>query len=499
MENGNSRGQACPSLAVKDKTMWSELRIRMFFYLHKSGNWSLIESDLHLDSQVSTLMSKSRRIASMWEALIYGVVGLFVVLVPGIYWWRHQRMSRKASETLTKAVETGRDQPVSLHPVIDPNICIGSGACVRACPEKNVLGLIENAGKLISPSNCIGHGMCQAACPVNAITLVFGTEKRGVDIPYLKGTFETNITGVYIAGELGGMGLIRNAVTQGKQAVEYISSSLEKENDRDVLDLIIVGSGPAGISASLQAKAEGLNFVTIDQYDLGGTILSYPRKKLVMTQPMELPGFGKIKVREVQKETLLDTFKTVFSKTDLIVHTNEKCESVIREDGHFRVITTKGDRFAKRVLLAIGRRGTPRKLNVPGEVSPRVYYRLIDPKHFAEHKILVVGGGDSAVEAAVTLGEQPGTTVHLSYRQDRIFRVKESNAQRLEKAIQTGSVIPLFSSNVVRIIQEEVILDVKGEELRLANEQIFVFAGGIMPTNFLESIGVEFTRKFGEV
>jgi thioredoxin reductase/ferredoxin len=435
----------------------------------------------------------------MWEAVIYATVGLFVILVPTIYWWRHQRLSQKATATLTNAVETGRDQPVSLHPVIDPNICIGSGACVRACPEKSILGLIENAGKLINPSNCIGHGMCQAACPVNAISLVFGTEKRGVDIPQLKGTFETNVNGVFIAGELGGMGLIRNAVIQGKQAVEFISKSLEKEDNRDALDLIIVGSGPAGISASLQAKAENLKFITIDQDDLGGTILSYPRRKLVMTQPMELPGYGTIKVREVHKESLLNTFQTVFQKTDLTVHTEEKCESIVRENGHFRVLTTKGEHHARRVLLAIGRRGTPRKLNVPGEAPPRVYYRLLDPENFNGMHILVVGGGDSAVEAAVTLGEQPGTTVHLSYRQDRVFRVKEGNSIRLEKAIKSGTVIPLYKSNVIRIEPEEVILDVDGEEMHLQNEQVFVFAGGILPTDFLQSIGIEFTRKFGEV
>ncbi len=435
----------------------------------------------------------------MLETLIYVAVGMLVVLIPGIYWYRERSKSKRAAETLTKAVESGRDQPVSLHPVIDPNICIGSGACVRACPEQNVLGLIDNAGKLISPSNCIGHGLCQAACPVNAITLVFGTEKRGVDIPHLKGTFETNVPGVYIAGELGGMGLIRNAVTQGRQATEYIVKSLEREDGQDLLDLLIVGSGPAGIAASLQAKEEGLRFVTIDQDDLGGTILSYPRRKLVMTQPLELPGYGTIKVREVEKENLLSTFQSVFQKTDLTVQTGEKCESVSRENGHFRVVTSKQEYHARRVLLAIGRRGTPRKLGIPGEESPRVYYRLMDPEHFADKKILVVGGGDSAVEAAVSLGEQPGTTVHLSYRRDKIFRIKEKNAERLERSIASGEVHPLYSSEVLKLEPGKALLRVGDDEQELANDQVFVFAGGVLPTEFLQSIGIEFTRKFGEV
>lgn len=251
------------------------------------------------------------------EFIIYLGVAVLSISIPLFYWGIHRKKSKTAELTLKKAIESGRDEPVSLHPIIDPDTCIGSGACVKACPEKSILGLIDNRGALINPSSCIGHGMCEAACPVNAITLVFGSEKRGVDIPHLKGTFETNVRGIYIAGELGGMGLIRNAVTQGVQAAQYIASSLGENKRGDSTDLAIVGAGPAGIAAALQAKKAGLSYLLLDQESLGGTILSYPRKKLVMTAPMDFPGYGKVKLKEILKEELLEIFEDVLSKTDI--------------------------------------------------------------------------------------------------------------------------------------------------------------------------------------
>ena len=433
------------------------------------------------------------------ETLIYIGVGAITVLIPTLYFLRERRKSRAAQAKLDQAMESGLDQPVSIHPRINPDICIGSGACVLACPEKDVLGLVNNRAVLINPAHCIGHGLCQAACPVDAITLVFGTEKRGVDIPHVKGNFETNVPGIYIAGELGGMGLIANAVRQGVEAAHYIAQGLEKHGKDDILDLAIVGAGPAGIAASLQAQKEGLSFVTLDQDDLGGTILTYPRRKLVMTTPMDLPGYGKVRLREIKKEALLELFQDVFAKTGLSVLASNKVEDIARDNGNFKLRAKQGQYFARRVLLAIGRRGSPRKLGVPGEVSPKVAYRVIEPEKYAGLKILVVGGGDSAVEAAVALSEQPGTSVHISYRQEKIFRIKEGNRQRLDAAVAAKRIIPMLPSEVVRIEPDTAILTHQGAELALTIDYIFIFAGGELPTEFLQKIGIEFTRKFGEV
>ncbi len=434
----------------------------------------------------------------MLENLIYLFVAIIAVGLPVLYFLRERKKSRIARITLEKAVERGLDEPVSLHPFIDPAICIGTAACVKACPESNVLGVIENRGQLINPAKCIGHGQCQAACPVDAITLVFGTAKRGVDIPYVSGTFETNRPGIYIAGELGGMGLIRNAITQGKQAAQNIALSLEGVTRGGELDLVIVGAGPAGIAAALQAKKDGLQFALLDQVDLGGTILTYPRRKLVMTQPMDLPLYGKIVAREIQKEELLTIFKDVFRKTGLEAQTDQKVDEITGENGFLMVRTARHEYAARRVLLSIGRRGSPRKLGVPGENSGKVFYRLLDPEKFHDLQVLVVGGGDSAVEAAVALAEQPGNTVFLSYRREAIFRIKEGNERRLEEAVRDGRITPVYKSEVTRIEERTVHLMQDGSELHLPNDFTFVFAGGELPTEFLKKAGIEFTRKFGE-
>jgi thioredoxin reductase (NADPH) len=432
------------------------------------------------------------------ETLIYLSAAAITILIPLSYWFLQHRKSLRATAKLSEAVAAGLDQPVSIHPHIDPDTCIGSGACVQACPEKDVLGLVNNRAVLIGPTHCIGHGLCQTACPVQAITLVFGTQKRGVDIPHLKGNFESNVQGIYIAGELGGMGLISNAVRQGTEAVRFIAQSLDKRGGEKVLDLAIVGAGPAGIAGSLQAQKEGLTFITFEQEELGGAILTYPRRKMVMASPMDLPGYGKVKLREIQKESLLELFKEVFTKTGLSVSVKNKVEDIARHQDHFKITTRQGEFFARRILLAIGRRGSPRKLGVPGEVSPKVAYRVLDPEKYAGLKILVVGGGDSAVEAAVALSEQTGTTVHLSYRQEKIFRIKEGNRKRLEASIEAQRIHALLPSEVASIEPERAILNYKGAELELPIDYIFIFAGGELPTEFLQRIGIEFTRKFGE-
>jgi len=434
----------------------------------------------------------------MLESLIYILTAVIAIGIPVVYFLRERKKSARAVIVLQKAMERGLDEPVSLHPAIDPDQCMGTGACVQACPEKDVLGLINNRGALINPSHCIGHGMCEAACPLDAITLVFGTAKRGVDIPFVSGTFETNVPGIYIAGELGGMGLIRNAVKQGREAVEYIARNLPGGLPGSVLDLVIVGAGPAGIAAALQAKKEGLRFVALDQDDMGGTILTYPRRKLVMTQPVELPLYGTLKAREIQKEHLLEILTDVFARTGVQVTSGEKVEDIRRRNGHFEVNTPKSTYAAQRVLLSIGRRGSPRKLGVPGENSGKVTYRLLEPEQFRNMRLLVVGGGDSAVESALTLAGQPGNSVHISYRREAFFRLKEGNVTRLEAAVNSGAVTPLFNSEIKRIEPNAVHIEQEGRSITLPNDYVFVFAGGDLPAEFLKRVGVEVQRKFGQ-
>lgn len=432
----------------------------------------------------------------MADSIAYVAVVVVCLAILGFYLARHRRSAARAHHKLEETHAAGLGEPVTLHPVLDPNRCISIGSCVSACPEGEILGIIDGRAELVDPTKCIGHGACAEACPVGAITLVFGTATRGVDIPLVRETFETSAEGIYIAGELGGMGLIRNAVTQGRQAVENLAE--RRSSDPSVYDVAIVGAGPAGLAATLQAAKMGLRYLTIDQDDIGGTILSYPRQKLVMTQPMEIPLYGRFNRREVRKEELLELWREILDKTGVGINTFERLEDATRVNGHFQVTTTNDVYLSKNILLAIGRRGTPRKLGVPGEELPCVTYRLVEPEQYAGKGVLVVGGGDSAVEAAVALGEQPDTRVTLSYRRDAFSRVKPANRRRIDAATSAGTIDVRFGSEVREIRRGSVVLTEREHEVELEKDYTLVFAGGEMPTPFLERLGVEIETKFGQ-
>jgi thioredoxin reductase len=347
----------------------------------------------------------------------------------------------------------------------------------------------------VKPAVCIGHGACAASCPHDAITLVFGTAKRGMDIPQVNPNFETNVPGLYIAGELGGMGLIRKAVEQGRQAIDSIRKG---KKGNAPLDVVVVGAGPAGIAASLGALEHKLKFVTLEQEDsLGGTVYHYPRNKIVMTAPMQLPILGKVKMSEISKEALLEFWQGVVRKTGLKVNFSERMETIAKNGNGFTVKTSRGSYNAKAVLLAIGRRGTPRKLDVPGEELPKVVYRLIDPEQYRNQQVLVVGGGDSALEAALALADEAGTGVTLSYRGEAFGRVKEKNRQRLQETEKSGRINVLLQSNVKKIDADKVTLDHAGKMIEIKNNAVIVSAGGVLPTPFLKEIGVMVETKFG--
>jgi len=428
---------------------------------------------------------------------------IYILPMLGIWAWymRKRSSAEKRSLEAKKDAETaGLAEPVSLHPIIDPAICIGCGSCVRACPEQPehmVLGLIDGKANLITAGDCIGHGACRAACPVGAISLVFGSEKRGVDIPTLSPEFESSVPGIFVAGELGGMGLIRNALEQGRRAVEHIAERVVKNSDPDVLDLIIVGAGPAGFSASLTAMSKHMKFVTLEQDSLGGAVFQYPRGKVVMTAPAELPMVGKVRFKSTSKEELLAFWQEVERMTGVKIRYRERVENVARTPAGFFVRTSKGELRAQHVLLAIGRRGTPRKLGVEGEGLPKVVYRLIDAEQYRGKKVLVVGGGDSALEAAASIAEQPETEVTLSYRGDAFSRAKAKNRERLQNATASGRLRQLLKSNVLRIEPDSVVMDCGGKQERLPNDAVIVSAGGVLPTAFLETIGINVETKHG--
>ncbi len=434
------------------------------------------------------------------QIVIYGVVFFICALTVFFYLRRKGKKSLETVKKVAVAKEEGLFEPVSLHPHIDLNACIGSGACITACPEKDIIGITNGIATVINTSNCVGHGACFHACPVEAISLRIGTETRGVDLPHVSEDYETNIKGMYIAGELGGMGLIKNSVEQGQQAMENIAKQ-KKPSKENVLDVVIIGAGPAGISATLEAKKQGLSSITLEQDSLGGTVYTFPRAKIVMTSPMDLPLYGKAKLYDTSKDELLQLWKKVISEQNLEILENTKVESITPiENETFKIVTNTGSEYiCNQVLLSIGRRGTPRKLGIPGEDSLNVAYRLLEPERIEKKKIIVVGGGDSAIESVLLL-LQNNNEVILSYRKDKFSRLKPKNREKIEKAIADGSIRVVYNSNLVSISAKSVLMSIEGNEAtELENDLVYIFAGGELPTSFLQNAGIEITKRFGHI
>ena len=420
-------------------------------------------------------------------ALVFAVVSVLFVR-------RQRRIERLHREQLAQSIAAGLVEPPSLHPVVDEARCLGSSSCVAACPEE-ALGIVDGKAVLVNAASCIGHGACLAACPVDAIKLVFGTEKRGIDIPDVTPEFESNVPGLFIAGELGGMGLIRNAAQQGRQALDAIRKRARGAHEFDV---VIVGCGPAGLSAGLSAIEHKLRYKLIEQESsLGGSVFHYPRNKIAMTAPVKLALVGTVRFGEVQKEKLLEFWQGVVAKTGLAISFRECMEGIDRVGDGFVVRTGRHSYRTRSVLLALGRRGTPRKLDVPGEESPKVVYRLIDPAQYDGKAVLVVGGGDSALEAAVAVAERPGTSVTLSYRSAAFSRVKQNNRLALDQAQRAGRVRVELESTVKSIGADKLDLQSKNGALSLRNDAVIVCVGGLLPTPLLQQIGIQFDTKHG--
>lgn len=430
----------------------------------------------------------------MTDLVIYSI---FTLILSGAVFLHVRTLRHREREAREAAERAGlrSDGPRAQHPHIDVTWCIGCGACVDACPEGEVLAVIGGKAALVNGPRCIGHGLCAEACPVGAIEIVMAPPSMTADMPALSPELETSIPNLFIAGELGGLALIKNAVNQGRDCVDTIAArapALRRKRVGEVVDVAIIGAGPAGLSASLRAIEKGLSYLTLESEELGGTVAKYPRQKLVMTSPVEFPLHGKWNKLEIGKEQLLAFWAAAAKKAGLKVNTGERVDHIQQEpDGAFTIQTTKGRYRALTVVLAIGRRGTPRKLDIPGEERPKVMYSLLEAEGYTGKQILIVGGGDSAVEAAMGLAHQKGNRVTLSYRKDVFSRLKERNNQRIRECIRDGKVQVIFNSHPVEIRERSVILEVEGGRRELPNDYVWVFAGGTPPNAFLAQVGVQ--------
>jgi thioredoxin reductase/Pyruvate/2-oxoacid:ferredoxin oxidoreductase delta subunit len=428
--------------------------------------------------------------------VIYIFYGLILCLPLGFYMRRQVRREARAQEAAVQG-KVFSDGPLGQHPHIDVSHCIGCQGCTSVCPEGDVLGMVGGKAAVVKSHRCIGHGMCADACPVGAITMIQSPPGFSANLPYLTPELETSVPNLFIAGELGGLALIKNAVNQGRDCMDTIAQKLASQPDRvrepGVFDVLIVGAGPAGISASLRAIERKLNYVTLERDTVGGSVSKYPRQKLVMTSPVEFPLAGSFKKTQLSKENLLAFWKTICDREDFQVQIGKPVETIRKHaDGTFTVATPEAKYRAHSVLLAMGRSGTPRKLGVKGEDLAKVMYRLIEADHYVDKQILIVGGGDSAVEAALGLAMQRGNNVTLSYRKDAFARIKERNAQKVREAMTSGKLRVIFNSIPLEFKEQSVTLDTGGDVQEMPNDYVWIFAGGIAPNDFLKGIGIHF-------
>ncbi|HET9220115.1 MAG TPA: NAD(P)-binding domain-containing protein [Terriglobia bacterium] len=395
--------------------------------------------------------------------------------------------------------QTGKAEPASgkPQPVINAVLCIGCGSCVDSCPETGTLELVNGKAILAHPERCTGHAKCADVCPTSAITLAVGGVRQTIRVPRVDEKFETNVKGVFIVGELGGMGLIKTAINEGRLVIDYIKALMAQQASENAeYDVAIVGAGPAGLSASLTALQHGMKYITLEQGDIASTIRQYPRQKFLMAEPIEMPLYGSLYIADGTKETLLSIWEGIVANTGVQVHTNEKVEDIRKaEDGSFVLSTPRGTYSARHVVLALGKRGTPHRLDVPGGDLAKVTYRLIEAESYQDKDILLIGGGDSAVEAALALSRSGRNRVTLSYRGSEFKRLRKRNLEQLSAAENSSQCRVLRNSSLNEIRPDSVSLNVDGSVVDLKNDYVLGLIGGESPESFLRKVGIDVVEK----
>ena len=421
--------------------------------------------------------------------LIYSsvaVVALLIILTNVVSFRHQQRID------LARRDDADVGAPMAQYPQVDDDLCLGCGSCVRVCPEGDVLGMIYGKAALLNPLRCVGHGACADACPVGAISIGIHNLHLRDDIPLLNDDQQTNIPGIYVAGELGGISLVHNAVNGGRRAIEKIAATDRRSRNKKIKDVIIIGAGPAGLSAALTAVEHGLSAQILEQYEIGGSIRMFAKRAMVMVQPVDMPLYGRLNDAEYSKEFLLELWQDSIKRHKLDILSHQQVKRISWENDAFKVESANTSVYGNHVVLALGRRGTPRKLNVPGETMEKVSYDLSDAGDYQNKNILVVGGGDSAVQAAMMLGKQTGNRVAISYRKEKFLRIKKKNEERINESIAIGQVMPIYNSNLLEVKEQSVVLKTEQGVREMKNDFVFIMVGGIPPVKMLKEMGIQF-------
>lgn len=319
--------------------------------------------------------------------------------------------------------------------------------------------------------------------------------------PALRRGNESNIKGMFVIGDLAGAPVIKLAMAQGVEVVDYISELPDMRDagqgtDADPYDVIIVGAGAAGLNAALAAAERGWRYLVLEKSKIANTIENFPEGKWVYAEPDSKPAKGKLWLDGATKEDLIARWHQIIHDNDLAVHTEEAMTSATKEsDGTFTVKTEQGEYRTRKIIIASGQRGNPRYLKVPGEEQERVYHRLYAPRKYKNEKIIVVGGGNSAIEAALTLSEQNDVTI--SYRKDEFSRLFKDNREQMDAAIEEGRITTIFNSNVTDFGDGVATVSVDDEgEQQLEFDHAFVLIGAEVPVKFLKSLGLRLENEW---
>ena len=336
--------------------------------------------------------------------------------------------------------------------------------------------------------------------------------QRIIKTPVLDDTYETSIKGLYIVGEMGGTASINLAMRSGRQVIESIAETLKhspRPPQPDVYDVLIVGCGPAGLGATATAKGRGLSYVTLERMTPASTLRTFPRAKFVQATPIDIVEYGSFFLEgDTTREDLIREWEKIISQAELVIQDREEVVAIATGAANFTVSTALHHEFKSRcVVLAIGLRGHPRRLNVPGEVAGRVHYQLIEPDDFRNQRILVLGGGNAGAEVTQALAAPHlGNKVSYSYRDAVLTKVTHENAEKIITLKTSGAITVYPSTEIKEIKQGAVVLElVKGHlknpegagaaPIELENDVVFAMLGAELPTRFLESLGIRMEIK----
>jgi thioredoxin reductase/polyferredoxin len=327
---------------------------------------------------------------------------------------------------------------------------------------------------------------------------------RDAPRPVLKRGNESNVRGLHVIGDLAGAPVIKLAMTQGVEVIEHLDGQPDMRQrgatgPDGLVDVLVVGAGAAGLNAALAAQEKGFSFVVLEKGRIANTIENFPQGKWVYAEPDAVPPKGKLWLDGATKEDLVERWNAIVAENDLDVRCEESLVALEKQPaGTFLATTDKGEHRARRVVLATGQRGNPRRLGVPGEDMEQVYHRLYSPRGYRDEDVLVVGGGNSAVEAAITLSEQNRVT--LSYRRGAFSRLFKDNRRQLDERVAAGKVTLVLDSEVTAFRDGQTELQVRRDgaaETRVVKtDHAFVLIGAELPVRFLRSLGIHLENEW---